>query len=401
MPDDSARETIPHQKIKNPTHSPLPVFGGWAGPRRPKLLVVGEAWGQDELQTRQPFVGVSGLELWRMLGEAIPDIEPRWHQEALLDAYRYGNAWIRSRHKWLEATGIAYTNVFNFRPMSNKLESICCAKRDLPPGYNVSSLALGRYVQPEYLPELDRLLQEIHEAKPNCILAAGNSACWALLHATNIGSIRGAVTLSSTEPKIKVVPAYHPAAILRQWSWRPVTVADIIKAYREAESPDLVRPERYVIINPEMGDIIRWYNELLTDPPPLLSCDIETRWKMISCIGFASSKSNAIVIPFISPSGRGHSHWPSHEAEKNAWLLVKAILETNIPKLFQNGLYDIQYILKMGIIPKNMQHDTMLLHHSLYPEMRKGLGFLGSIYSNEAAWKLMGRPKADTVKRDE
>jgi hypothetical protein len=43
----------------------------------------------------------------------------------------------------------------------------------------------------------------------------------------------------------------------------------------------------------------------------------------------------------------------------------------------------------------------MLLHHSLFPEMLKGLGFLGSIYTNEQSWKLMSRPKADTEKRDE
>jgi len=43
----------------------------------------------------------------------------------------------------------------------------------------------------------------------------------------------------------------------------------------------------------------------------------------------------------------------------------------------------------------------MLLHHALYPELPKGLGFLGSIYTNEASWKLMRRERSDTVKRDE
>ena len=42
----------------------------------------------------------------------------------------------------------------------------------------------------------------------------------------------------------------------------------------------------------------------------------------------------------------------------------------------------------------------MLLHHALYPEMLKGLGFLGSIYSEEIAWKSM-RTKGDNLKRDE
>jgi hypothetical protein len=42
----------------------------------------------------------------------------------------------------------------------------------------------------------------------------------------------------------------------------------------------------------------------------------------------------------------------------------------------------------------------MLLHHALHPESEKGLGFLGSVYTNEASWKLM-RGKSETIKREE
>jgi hypothetical protein len=40
----------------------------------------------------------------------------------------------------------------------------------------------------------------------------------------------------------------------------------------------------------------------------------------------------------------------------------------------------------------------MLLHHALQPESEKGLGFLGSVYTNEASWKLM---RTSTIKRDQ
>jgi len=64
-------------------------------------------------------------------------------------------------------------------------------------------------------------------------------------------------------------------------------------------------------------------------------------------------------------------------------------------------MYDLQYILPLGIAARANLEDTMLLHHSHYPEMKKGLGFLGSIYTSEPAWKLMRTMKADTEKRDE
>lgn len=380
----------------------LPPFSGWSGPRNPRLLIVGEAWGQHELQTRQPFVGPSGIELWRMLGEALPDVAPHQHEASLREAYRFGDGWVRNRRIWLDMAGIAYTNVLNLRPHDNKIESLCCRKADLPAGYPFPSISLGHYLQPDYLPEVDRLMEEIQIARPNCIVAAGNSACWALLHATNISAIRGTVTTAIiNNSPIKVLPTYHPAAILRQWNWRPITVADLIKAYREAQSPELVRPTRQVLINPTLHNIISWKDWLLASPPPLLAVDIETKGGQISCIGFAWSRSAALTIPFLDQSQPHWHYWSTHADEKSAWLACRDILESPIPKLFQNGTYDLQYIIRWGIRPQAVEHDTMLLHHSLYPEMRKGLGFLGSIYTNESAWKLMSRPKADTSKRDE
>lgn len=379
----------------------LPPFAGWSGPYAPRLLIIGEAWGEDEAQTHKAFVGTSGKLLWEMLGQALPDTAPEMHSKSLWESYRLGNAWIRNRERWLEEAGISYTNVLNFRPNANNLESLCSPKKDLPNNYDYPALTKGKYLRPEYLPELARLLVEIERARPNCILAAGNSACWALLHATNIGAIRGSVTLSVTDPQTKVVPCYHPAAILRQWQWRPVTIADIIKASREAEFKELIRPHRRVIINPSLYDIVQWYNSLMSGPSDPLAVDTETIWGQVSCIGFARSRSDALVIPLVDKSKPGASYWHHPEEETVVWNIIKSILTSDIPKLFQNGMYDLQYIIKMGIKPRNLAEDTMLLHHAMFPEMRKGLGFLASIYSNEAAWKLMGRPKADTVKRDE
>ena len=86
-----------------------------------------------------------------------------------------------------------------------------------------------------------------------------------------------------------------------------------------------------------------------------------------------------------------------------AWRLVKEILALPMPKLAQNGLYDLQYLWRPhGIAVKNYAEDTMLLHHALYIELKKDLGYLGSIYTDEAAWKLMRHRAKDMVeKKDE
>lgn len=385
-------------------YAPLPPFAATAGPRRAKIVLVGEAWGEGEVTCRQPFVGESGKELWRMLGEAWPEAEPELHRAATM-MHKYGYAWVKDRAAWLEATGVAFTNVLALRPPGNNLEELCGTKAEVGgQGYLLPPLTKGKYLRPEYLPELARLAEELLALKPNLIIALGNTACWALLRATNIGGIRGAVT--SCAPggpggSTKCLPTYHPAGVLRQWAWRPIVVADLMKANREAQFPEIRRPERTVLVDPTIEEVEAWTKETLFGPWLRLSPDIETFGGQIKCIGFARSRAEALVVPFIDKRKKGWSYWPTAQEELRAWKCVEQLLTSGLDKVGQNFLYDLQYICRLGLRPRKLKDDTMLLHHSLFPELQKGLGFLGSIYTNEASWKLMRRQKADTEKRDE
>ena len=153
--------------------------------------------------------------------------------------------------------------------------------------------------------------------------------------------------------------------------------------------------KRWVTINPTLDDIYHWARKEATK----YAVDIETLRGQITMIGFARSRSDAIVIPFVNRNMT--SYWETHEDEVRAWVMVKEMLETPIPKIFQNGLYDLSYIVPLGFKPQNVTEDTMLLHHSLYPELRKGLDFLGSIYTDEVSWKLMRHRNKEAEKREE
>ena len=81
-------------------------------------------------------------------------------------------------------------------------------------------------------------------------------------------------------------------------------------------------------------------------------------------------------------------------------MVADTLADAGIPKLFQNGLYDIAFLWRAyGIRTMGAAEDTMLLSHALQPESLKGLGYLGSIYSDEKSWKHMRR-KDETIKRD-
>lgn len=381
-----------------------PEIRAYVGAVCPKIVFVGEAFGEREKHYSQPFVGASGKEFWRMLGEALPAEDPQEHMRVSA-MHRYGDAWIGHRLNWMNAAGIGFTNVFNLRPPDNKIEHFLGTKSELNNAVGgLPPLGRGLYLRQEYFGELDRLESELLALNPNIVVTLGATALWALGGGTGIGAVRGTIRAGELGRwKGKVLPTYHPAAVLRQWSWRTITVADIAKAWRQAGYPEIRRPRRRVLVSPSMAEITAWVEGLERSPPSRLAVDVETAIKQITCIGFAPSRSEAAVIPFFDPhKGRGYaSYWATHSEEMKAWSLVERLLNLPCEKVFQNGMYDLQYILPLGFQPRGLGPDTMLKHHSLFPEMQKGLGFLGSVYTEEPAWKLMRRKRPDTEKRDE
>lgn len=334
------------------------------------IALVGEAWGEQEEKARTPFVGAAGYALTAMLDEA-----------------------------GISRADCFLTNVFNLRPSGNRIESLCGPRSEALEGY--PALVKGRYVRAEYQTELTRLGEELTTVNPNIIIALGNTAMWALLGRTAISKFRGTTDLSThTATGYKVLPTYHPAAILRQWELRPVTILDLMKASRESAFPEIRRPKREIWIEPTLEDLNVYYNNHILQSDTL-SIDIETTGSTITCVGVGCNSRSAVVIPFVDGRRKDRSYWNTHDDERKAWLFVKRVLNLPNRKLFQNGLYDIAFLWRAyGIKVRNAAEDTMLLHHALQPESLKGLGFLGSIYSDEGAWKTM-RERVTTIKKDE
>ncbi len=376
---------------------------GPSGPEDAKIMLVGEAPGAQEELLGKPFIGESGQELDRILKDAE-----------------------------LDRAKCYLTNVFFDRPPNNKLaEEWCGPKKEMadmykeirhllvkktaeeypeyiwPDVYTWTPLSLGKYLSPEHLPELLRLEAEILKVQPNLIVAMGNTPLWALTGTAQITKLRGAIaeaTLSRINKNLpqgfKLLPTFHPAYIMRNWTARTTLVIDMMKAKKELEYPDIRRPQRLIHIRPSLIEMQEFYYKYLRNAK-YISWDVETARKQITVIGFAPDDKVSIVIPFVDKSKPGYSYWDKAEDEVKAWKFVRKVLMSDIPKLAQNGLYDIQYAWRiMGIPVRNCLHDTMLLHHSLQPESKKDLGYLGSVYTNEASWKLM-RHRPDTVKKDE
>ncbi len=372
-------------------------FAHTSGPRDAKIVLVGEAWGESEDALKKPFAGYSGKELFRMLWEVWHDVAP--HDISLLRKMQSSDSlWVRERESWLNDAGMLCTNVFNVRPPGgNAVENLCVKKAQVPSDYSWPPLKLGHYIDPKYLPEVARLRAELAAAPRNLVIALGNTACWALLRSTKIGALRGAV--AAGPGGVKVLPTYHPSAVMRLWSHRPVVIADFHKSRRESAFPEIRRPSRRITVNPTLTEVREW----LARPANQYAADIETQKGQIEMISFARSRDDALVVPFAvrNAVGSWQSYWPTDTEECIAWDLVESVLAGPAVKIFQNGMFDMAYLWRAGLRMRNCYQDTMLEQHSMYPELQKGLGFLGSIFTDEPAWKLMRSGKHEELKREE
>ncbi len=363
------------------------------------IILVGEARGEAEAKLNSSFIGPSGAELIRMLGESGLIELTSFDRDYIHQFYSTGDSKLLEL-VWNLHPEVYRTNVFQRHPPGNNLEFFCGGKAEGIPGY--PALLKSKFVRMEFEPELDRLAQEIMDRDPNLIICLGNSSLWALAGRVGITKLRGTTLLSThTAADFKLLPTYHPAALLRQWELRPTVIADLMKAAREKEFPDVRRPEREIWIEPDLDDI-RHFISTHIHGCDLLSVDIETSGSRITCIGFAPSPRIAIVVPFDDARSKSGSYWSTRQDERIVWCLVREVLEdSRIPKLFQNGAYDIAFLWRAyGIKTMNAAEDTMLLSHALQPESLKGLGYLGSVYSDEGSWKGM-RTKHETIKRDD
>lgn len=394
----------------------------FASAKLPKLAVVGEAWGRSEAQFQHAFVGASGQELAVLLFEAgfISATPPRGEPDdvaALMPDF------------WKDHPNVTLLNVFNEQPPRNDLKHFCTSKREAatrykerlpdlhieapdfgwPDTYSYAKLPQG-YVKPSRLLVLPRLHDALLALQPDLALCLGNTACWALLSESGVGRLRGIVAFSTLVKGLKVLPTYHPAAVLREYSLRPIVQIDLQKAMREASHVGITRPPRRIIIRPTLQDIRKFLARYRADAPRMASVDVETMKAQMTRVGFATSPQDALVIPFWDITAKDANglpaphYWVDAADECKAWNLVRDFLLVNRPVVGQNGLYDIQYLWGlMGIALPHYEHDTMLMHHVLQPELPKGLGFLASIYTEEASWKQLrsSRHKMDTDKRDE
>jgi uracil-DNA glycosylase family 4 len=313
------------------------------------VVFVGEAPGADEDATGYPFMGQAGKLADRLLSEAGFSVQDVW-----------------------------FTNPYKTRP----------------PGNDISALeSLGI----PYANYQNQFFEEIETAKPAIIITAGATPLSVLCPGTRskrtdevgIGKWRGSLL---TSPRLNwphyVIPIFHPAYVLRDWSEKDTNLHFLRKIkeeldYWKTHGQLQPLPIRELIVEPDASTILDYLNECFKQVEPI-SIDIELLHRRVPyCISFARNPSSAISF----------SLWDySPDISLLIWKAMDRIFRLH-SQIGQNYTsFDAHWLYHLGFeINCSLVDDTRIRHNVLWPELSHKLEFMVAQYTREPYYKEEGR----------
>lgn len=317
-----------------------------------KLMILGDAPSRHDTVAGTPFAGPAGKELDRLLYDS---------------GIQRGNCW---------------------------LTNIC--KYEVPPnakGKKIPFHIRAKNAGIELDNELHELQEEISQIKPNCILALGSAALWALSGKTKINSFRGSIMHGMG---CKFVATYHPAHLLFHtpdvefngyWN-RQVMVFDFNRAKYQSTFPEFILPSRTLEIcrnSAQLAEFRNRYRDKIR-----MAVDIEANGTCVPvCIGLSLSKYHGMTVPLWNCDGI--STIPDSDLVQCWIILAEMLYEKEI--VGQNFNYDRDKIKRLGFVIRRLVSDTMLKAHAINPELPKGLAFNTSLFTEEPFYKDDGMYK--------
>lgn len=233
--------------------------------------------------------------------------------------------------------------------------------------------------------------------KPTVVLALGNS--YKIFNIDGkLHEVRGSVyRVKRRNREMFVIPTYAPRDLKkpeRMFSEDSVLksftcAGDIQKAVRVYKHGWEVPKENFNL-NPTVDEVESFVEEAISKKY-LLGTDLEgtglnIEHSEVVVAGFAWSESDAIVVPFKKEGGQ--DNYPPSQMKRVKTAVQRLLNEGRF--MYQNGVgYDIPLLRQRGLnVPlENFEVDTMVLHHTISPELPHKIGFISSQYGKQPYWK--------------
>ena len=295
--------------------SSCPLNGGKTVPGNgkrngPKIAFIGEAPGEHEVLQGKPFVGKAGQFLRRVI-----------------------------RDLGIDESQCYFSNACLCRPPGNSA----------PNAKAITACS-------------NRLLHELAEIRPNLIVTLGGIANRSVLQSKlTITHCRGSYQELALKDgtRVGVIPTYHPSGVLRtpDLFLDFVDDLDFAKQVSEGSTPVIEPPyENYVVIDTQ-HDFKRFLSKLSAQKWTAL--DLETTgldWFTgeILCAGFSWKRGHAWILD-----------WQTliRDNPDNLHALDDAF--SSVKLIFQNGTFDMSWLLRAGLRKMRYALDVQAVHYLL------------------------------------
>lgn len=265
-----------------------------------------------------------------------------------------------------------------------------------PPGDNFSVFYKDPKRRREPTEELlwwrELLLAELRRYRPNVVVALGNEALKTLCPgADGITKWHGSILTSPVIDGLKVIPALHPAYIMRDnWEWYYILIRQLKRVAVESTAPRILQkePEDVFVIAPRLEEVVGFLRFIGSSKEPW-TLDIETVGDTLRCFGLSSyaRPQYALCVPIQKSTGPA---WSVVE-ESIVWRELSLAMRDNPLLENQNIIYDLDYLLDYGAEPGGINFDPMLAMNIAYPEFDKGLDFTTMLYTFYPYYKDEGK----------
>lgn len=328
-------------------------------------LWVGEAAGEEEATSSKPFVGGAGSWLNSLL-RAAKISRSRLNIVNCLGCKPAGNCFPTdpkfaetTKYYWEKAAAQALKRLGPDSPQYKAASARAQAAQEIT---NADGKAAVEYCAEKHL------WPAVNSRKWTRLVALGDQALKALTPRQGISLWRGSpLQLRGHEGDgPKVIGTLHPAFIARQSSMFSVVKEDLRKS---------------VTLPPEKYNLYPTIDEVRAFDSTEFAFDFEwDPWGQITMCGLSDKYYSALVVPWCEPF---------IEELRRIFESAKALIGHNIIGA------DTKWFEKFGWNITAKLFDTMLIQHLVQPDMRHGLAFVASVFTNKVFWKGDGEEQED------
>ncbi len=186
-----------------------------------------------------------------------------------------------------------------------------------------------------------------------------------------------------------VIATLHPAFVLRESAYRPVLAIHTLRAIQLAEGS--LKPWTWPATAIGSGPDVEAMLEDIAQRSLPIGVDVETHGR------------DPLTAPLLNV-GIADAHamvsvdWTTASDRLKA--LAISILQSQQPKVYQNGQFDLISLATHGIIANNYAFDTLLAHYLAAPGVKHSLDFIACIEFSLLRWKQEFRLSTDDAGTD-